>query len=256
MQFWRPSLHQLFEDYWQLMPEYQQLSGGLDQLEFLRLLFGFFPTYKDSPLKPGFDRVLQIGDASGIQSPLSFGGFGALTRHLARLTSAVHDALSADALSASDLALVNSYNPGLSSAWMLQRAMVGSRSDSSPGPSPDLINKMLAGNFAAMSGMGHQVLKPFLQDVIKISPLLRTMAGQIIHDPGFVPQLMAHVGPVALGEWMLHVASLGTYSALNATVAAPLKLLANSKSISDKLKYKLRRVLEAWEFGSGADYTL
>ncbi len=33
-------------------------------------------------------RIIQIGDASGLQSPLSFGGFGALTRHLARLTNA------------------------------------------------------------------------------------------------------------------------------------------------------------------------
>ena len=36
---------------------------------------------------------LQVGDASSIQSPLSFGGFGALTRHLARLTSAITGAV-------------------------------------------------------------------------------------------------------------------------------------------------------------------
>jgi hypothetical protein len=56
LQPFRPSLQALFEDYWRLMPEYQQLPGGLQQLEFQRLLFGFFPTYKDSPLAPGFDR--------------------------------------------------------------------------------------------------------------------------------------------------------------------------------------------------------
>ena len=52
-----------------------------------------------SPLKPAWDRVLQIGDASGIQSPLSFGGFGAMTRHLARLRQAVMEALEAIVLS-------------------------------------------------------------------------------------------------------------------------------------------------------------
>ena len=46
-----------------------------------------------SPLRPGWDRVLQVGDASGIQSPLSFGGFGAMTRHLKRLRDALSDAL-------------------------------------------------------------------------------------------------------------------------------------------------------------------
>lgn len=85
--------------------------------------------------------MLQIGDASGIQSPLSFGGFGALTRHIKRLTGALNDALASDTLTAADLGLVNPYNPGLSSAWMLQRAMVGSRSPQGSGPPPELINK-------------------------------------------------------------------------------------------------------------------
>jgi hypothetical protein len=88
-----------------------------------------------------FCRILQIGDASGIQSPLSFGGFGALTRHLQRLSSALHDALQSDALGASELSMVNPYNPGLSSAWMLQRAMIGSRSADGKAPPADLINK-------------------------------------------------------------------------------------------------------------------
>lgn len=32
---------------------------------------------------------LQFGDASGIQSPVSFGGFGSLTRHLGRLSNGI-----------------------------------------------------------------------------------------------------------------------------------------------------------------------
>ncbi|PNH00987.1 hypothetical protein TSOC_013148, partial [Tetrabaena socialis] len=61
----------------------------LVDVAFKRVLFGFFPTFKDTPLRPAFDRVVHIGDAGGLQSPLSFGGFGALTRHLARLTAAL-----------------------------------------------------------------------------------------------------------------------------------------------------------------------
>lgn len=38
--------------------------------QVLRILFGWFPTYRNSPLTPHFNRVLQVGDASGIQSPL------------------------------------------------------------------------------------------------------------------------------------------------------------------------------------------
>jgi hypothetical protein len=43
-----------------------------------------------SPLPAAFDRILQVGDASGIQSPISFGGFAAITRHLSRLSSGKH----------------------------------------------------------------------------------------------------------------------------------------------------------------------
>lgn len=147
--------------------------------QVLRILFGCFPTYRNSPLRPAFDRVLQVGDArcgsrgglrlctrfwgfsrtrgslsqgvvesgrvpsgggrarapgcrvlpafttsaalnaahrrlccSGIQSPLSFGGFGALTRHLGRLTGAISEALEVDALDRGSLGWINAYNPG------------------------------------------------------------------------------------------------------------------------------------------------
>lgn len=56
------------EEYWKLMPQYQGVV--LEQLQPLRILFGWFPTYRGSPLRPAFDRVMQVGDASGIQSPL------------------------------------------------------------------------------------------------------------------------------------------------------------------------------------------
>jgi hypothetical protein len=81
----------MLDDYWRLMPDYQQVA--LEDLTIRRILFGTFPTFRSSPLQPGFDRVLQVGDASGIQSPLSFGGFGALTRHLPRLARAIPEAL-------------------------------------------------------------------------------------------------------------------------------------------------------------------
>eukprot|EP00955_Chlamydomonas_euryale_P054830 355955-Chlamydomonas_euryale.AAC.4 len=146
------------DDYWDLMPKYQGVN--MDDLTFKRALFGVFPTFRESPLQPGFDRVLQhavttsdvisvwcplssqIGDASGIQSPLSFGGFGALMRHLRRLTNAVSEALDAEALDKESLGAIHAYNPGLSAAWMLQRAM-----SARPGQLPDkqLINRMLSG---------------------------------------------------------------------------------------------------------------
>jgi hypothetical protein len=51
----RPGLLDLFEEYWERLPEYQGVASAED-LRFRRLLFAFFPTYRDSPLPPSTDR--------------------------------------------------------------------------------------------------------------------------------------------------------------------------------------------------------
>ena len=78
----RPTVLDILSDYWRLLPTYQGIQ--LDDLEVERIVYGIFPTYKSAPVKPEFDRVIQIGDAGGLQSPLSFGGVAALTRHMSR----------------------------------------------------------------------------------------------------------------------------------------------------------------------------
>ncbi|KAF5842874.1 hypothetical protein DUNSADRAFT_4333 [Dunaliella salina] len=214
---YRPSMLDIFEEYWPRMAEYQGVK--LEDINFKRALFGFFPTYRESPLQPGFDRVLQIGDASGIQSPLSFGGFGAMTRHLRRLDKAIHEALAADALDKGSLGLIHAYNPSLSSAWMMQKAMSLRPDQDTP---PDLINRMLGGNFQIMESMGDPVLKPFLQDVMQFRPLVSTIGRQMVEDPAFVPPLIAHVGPGPVADWLIHVLGMGAYTVGN-SLAEPLK---------------------------------
>ncbi|CAK9215111.1 unnamed protein product [Sphagnum troendelagicum] len=85
----------------------------LEDVEILWVLFGLFPTYQSSPLPPTFDQILQVGDVSGIQSPISFGGFAAITRHLSRLSSGLMDALESDLFDKKNLALLSPYLVGL-----------------------------------------------------------------------------------------------------------------------------------------------
>jgi 2-polyprenyl-6-methoxyphenol hydroxylase-like FAD-dependent oxidoreductase len=104
----RPTLESLMEDYWRLLPQYQpSISNPETDLDVRRVLFAYFPTYRESPLQSQFSRILPVGDASGIQSPLSFGGFGALTRHLERITTAVTEAMDLDILNKENLAYIN-----------------------------------------------------------------------------------------------------------------------------------------------------
>ncbi|XP_051117086.1 uncharacterized protein LOC127241875 isoform X2 [Andrographis paniculata] len=244
-----PLLEELLEDYWELMPKYQGVS--LEDLEVLRVIFGIFPTYRDGPLPAAFDRVLQFGDASSIQSPVSFGGFGSLTRHLGRLSSGIHEAFDNDFLDAQSLSLLNPYMPNLSASWLFQRAMSGK---SQSGVSPTFVNELLYANFKSMEKLGDPILRPFLQDVIQFGPLVKTLGLVMISQPLIIPSIFKKVGLPVLIEWSGHFVMLGIYTFLSSYIDPLIRPLL--KTLPAKERYEWRRKLEAWTYGSGLDYKL
>ena len=247
----RPSILEIMEDYWELLPRYQGKS--IDELEVLRILFGCFPTYRSSPLQTSFNRVLQVGDASGIQSPLSFGGFGSLTRHLERLVGALDECLSAKAadalLSREALARLNPYQPNLSACWMFQRAMsvpIGRN------PKPDLVTGTLSNSFSAMESLGDETMRPFLQDVLMFKPLLRTLLLAGKQDLLTPFKIVPHVGIAAMVDFVRHFFNMGLYTFL-ATYVGPAYLKVAEK-MNARNRFLARRYVEEWKFGSGLDY--
>ncbi|NEO28319.1 MAG: FAD-binding oxidoreductase [Kamptonema sp. SIO4C4] len=150
----RFSLEFFMDEYFRLLPNYQKVA--LDQLQFHRFLFGFFPAYKKSPLQFPWPRILPVGDSSGSQSPVSFGGFGAMVRHLPRLTQGITEALESDCLGSKDLNLLQPYQPNISTTWLFQRTMsVGLEQEIDP----QQINQLLSGVFRVMEQLGDEVLQ-------------------------------------------------------------------------------------------------
>jgi len=246
----RLSLEDLFEDYWRLLPDYQRIS--LEQLKVRRALFGFFPCYRNSPLQLPWNRTLAVGDSSGSQSPLSFGGFGSMVRHLARLTRGVHEALDADALSQKDLAKLQPYQPSLSITWLFQRSMsVGLHQN----PDPNQINELLSGVFEAMNDLGDPVLKPFLQDVVQFRALTRTLFQTTLKFPLLGLKVVPYVGLLSLLKWVVHYVNLGIYaiqSRLGSAIYPLLKPLFTT--LPPKFQYTFSRWIDMWVYGSGGDY--
>ncbi|MDV2990467.1 MAG: hypothetical protein N4J56_000121 [Chroococcidiopsis sp. SAG 2025] len=238
-------LEALFEEYLQLLPQYQVID--LDKLHFQRALFGFFPAYHQSPLRTPWNRILPVGDSSGNQSPLSFGGFGAMVRHLERLTLGIHAALSSEQLSASSLSLLAPYQPNLSVTWLFQKAM---RADVGGNIPPDRINRLLAVVFLTMQQLGDRVIRPFLQDVVQFLPLTQTLLKTAIAHPLLIAQIIPHVGLGALLDWTIHYTNLGIYSVLSkfSPIIQPwLKNLPISQ------QYQYHRWIDAWRYGAGED---
>jgi lycopene cyclase CruP len=241
----RFSVEFLFNEYLRLLPTYQQVE--LDSLNFQRCLFGCFPSYRDSPLKTNWARVLLIGDSSGSQSPVSFGGFGAMMRHLSRLTDGIAMAIQADALSSRDLQLLQPYQPNIAVTWMFQRAMsVGIDQKLNP----DRINNLLAAVFRSMADLGDDVLNPFLQDVVQFPALSRTLFQTSLSNPQAVIPVVPHVGIPTLIDWLMNYISLGAYSGLY-----PLgKLLAPLLTqLTPAQQYYYQQLIRSYRYGSGQD---
>ncbi|MBW4616858.1 MAG: FAD-binding oxidoreductase [Desmonostoc vinosum HA7617-LM4] len=242
----RLGLEALFEEYLRLLPKYQGVE--LSQLKFQRALFGFFPTYRQSPLKTSWSRILPVGDSSGSQSPLSFGGFGAMVRHLKRLTFGVEEALETEQLSAKALALLQPYQPSLSVTWLFQRAMsvsVNQKID------PEQINQLLSAVFQEMQQLGTPVLKPFLQDIVKFWALTQTLLKTGLSHPGLVAKIIPQVGLNSLLDWIVHYGNLGVYTALY--WLSPM-LETWIKNQSREQQYYWHRLIDAFKYGSGSDY--
>jgi lycopene cyclase CruP len=244
----RLNLEQMFDEYFRLMPEYQGVE--LSQLDIKRALFGFFPSYRQSPLQTPWDFILPVGDSSGNQSPLSFGGFGAMVRHLQRLTEGVVEALQSQQLSATALGLLQPYQPNLAVTWLFQKAMsVGVNQKIAP----EQINNLLSIVFAQMQKLGEPVMKPFLQDVVQFIGLSKTLFLTSLLHPFLVIKIIPQVGLLTLLDWTIQYLNLGIYSVLFqiSSILSPF-----FKYLPVKTRYYWHRYVDAWKYGSGGDYAV
>ncbi|AGY59595.1 FAD-dependent oxidoreductase [Gloeobacter kilaueensis] len=242
----RFDLEVLLDEYLHLLPVYQ--GANLEDLRFERLLFGVFPSYRRPLDLSRWDRVLAVGDSAGNQSPLSFGGFGAMLRHLGRLETGIDGALRADCLGGPDLQRLQPYQPNLAASWLFQKAMsiaVERRAD------PDQINRLLTTVFAQMQQLGEPVLKPFLQDIVQAGALTATLVRVAIADPALVVRLLQQLGAGPVLEWTGHYTALLAYSGLFQLTAHLDRQLLDR--LPAPLCYRLGCLLEAWRYGSGND---
>lgn len=241
----RPSLAQVLDTYVEKLPEY--LGVPRDDLAPVRVLMGYFPAWRASPLKTPFPRIFFAGDASGTQSPVSFGGFGSLLRHLPRLVPALTAALAETDVSSSDLARIAPYMPSNSVAWLFASAMSGSAKRGA-GPLGEYgIGSLLAGNMLAMQGLGPEVLRPFLQDVVQAGALTRTLGSMVADDFVFALRVAQHVGPVEIAIFVRHYFALCIFAAA-ARAAEGAGLYEGERS------FKTQRRLEQLRWGSGRDH--
>lgn len=223
------SLLEMYEDFFTILPEYRRCD--LDQLRWKKATFGYIPGYfsiRGSDRRVAFDRVMAIGDAASLQSPLIFTGFGSLVRNLPRLTDLLDTALRHDLLQAQYLEQIRAYQSNIAVTWLFSRGMMVPTGRSLP---PERVNAMLNTFFGILASESPQVADNFIKDRAGWIPFNRMAIKAAFVNPSLLLWIWDMAGLADLMRW------LGSY--LNFTIFSLLGWLL--QGLPD-----LARALQPW----------
>ncbi|MGF1485957.1 MAG: NAD(P)/FAD-dependent oxidoreductase [Prochloraceae cyanobacterium] len=156
------SLLEMYEDFFTILPEYRRCD--MEKLVWKKATFGYIPGHfsvSSSDRQVAFDRLLAIGDAASLQSPLVFTGFGSLVRNLDRMTVLLDTALRHDLLTADRLNQIRAYQSNIAVTWLFSKGMMVPTGKILP---PQRINAMLNTFFGILADEPEEVADTFIKD--------------------------------------------------------------------------------------------
>ncbi len=156
------SLLEMYEDFFTILPEYRRCD--MDKLVWRKPTFGYIPghfTVSSSDRVVAFDRLIAIGDAASLQSPLIFTGFGSLVRNLPRLTHLLDTALKHDLLDTDALNRIRAYQSNVAVTWLFSKGMMVPTGMALP---PERINATLNTFFGLLANEPPEVADTFIKD--------------------------------------------------------------------------------------------
>ncbi|VEP11559.1 Flavin-dependent dehydrogenase [Hyella patelloides LEGE 07179] len=156
------SLLEMYEDFFTIVPEYRRCN--MDELVWKKATFGYIPGHfstSSSDRNVAYDRILAIGDAASLQSPLIFTGFGSLVRNLDRLTTLLDTALKHDLLTSEHLSQIRAYQSNISVTWLFSKGMMVPTHQVLP---PQRVNSMLNTFFGLLEEQPPEVANTFIKD--------------------------------------------------------------------------------------------
>ncbi len=156
------SLLEMYEDFFNILSEYRRCD--LEELTWKKPTFGYIPGHfsvSKSDRTVAFDRLLAIGDAASLQSPLIFTGFGSLVRNLDKLTYLLDFCLKHDLLQAKNLNQIRAYQSNIAVTWLFSKGMMVPTGKILP---PQRINAMLNTFFGLLADSPPEVADTFIKD--------------------------------------------------------------------------------------------
>lgn len=197
------SLLALFERYFEQLPGYKRTGA---QWRVRKPVFGYLPSFNHhgwaNRKRTAEDRVMLVGDAAGLSSPLTFSGFGAHLRNLQRLTHLVNLALTADLLDASSLAEINACEPRVAQVASLAEFL-----RPTPKSEPAAVNETLNAVMAALHSLDERVRRELFQDRLSFSALKNLLSQTARLYPRIFKRVREHLGARGTFWWLTGIAA-------------------------------------------------
>ena len=194
------SLLEMYEDFFTTLPEYRRCD--MDALEWDKATFGYIPGYfslGEGDRTVAFDRLIALGDAASLQSPLVFTGFGSMVRNLSRLVDLLDTALKHDLLAADQLGQVRAYQSNIAVTWMFSKGMMVPTGRQLP---PQRVNAMLNTFFGLLAGADPEVADDFIKDRGQWSTFNQLALTAAWQNPALLWWILDSAGPVDLLRWL------------------------------------------------------
>ena len=194
------SLLELYEDFFAILPEYRRCD--LDKLVWKKPTFGYIPGHfstNSTDRAVAFDRLISIGDAASLQSPLVFTGFGSLVRNLFRLTDLLDTALKHDLLSKKHLNQIRAYQSNVSVTWLFSKGMMVPTGRSLL---PQRINSILNTFFGILAAEELAVAETFIKDRTDWLTFNRLAVQAAIKNPFLLLWILDFVSVRDIWHWL------------------------------------------------------
>ena len=211
------SLLEMYEDFFTILPEYRRCD--LEKLVWKKPTFGYIPGHfsvGSSDRNVAFDRLIAMGDAASLQSPLIFTGFGSFVRNFYRLTDLLDTALRHNLLQAKDLNRIRAYQSNVSVTWLFSKGMMVPTGRHLP---PQRVNAMLNTFFGLLADEPPVVADTFIKDRTEWLTFNILALKAARRNPALIPWIWEMAGSKDFLRW------IGSYLdfTLNALVSWLLK---------------------------------
>ena len=220
------SLLEMYEDFFTILPEYRRCD--MEKLTWKKATFGYITGHyslNEDSKKCSFNRILAIGDAASLQSPLVFTGFGSLVRNLPRLATLLDTALKHDLLRADDLSQINAYQSNIAVTWLFSKGMMVPTGMHLP---PERVNSMLNTFFGLLADEPYAVSDRFIKDRLSWLMFNRLALIAAFKNPKLILWILEMAGTKDMLKWLSSYGAFTRSSLTNALVGSWLPPILRS----------------------------